>query len=207
MNSEDAMRATPTNKISGGLSVHIGLKSLNLKSVAVALDSGVIGSTTVLLSNISVNNNIIIHCQARLSSSATTFGSTANGGAVSVFAGSSGLTRISAVSMMGSTAVFKSYFSLSRNTIVHCTASGNILFGRSNGADVRGGGISFFIGFTTVSFLSANWFSGSVSLGLSSVSVSENVFSNCSALAESDSFAFASSAHGGAASVFIGTSI
>lgn len=191
----------------GGLSVHIGLKSFNLKSVVVALDSGIVGSTTVLLSNISVNDNIITRCHARLSTSATTFGSTANGGAVSVFAGSSGLTRISAVSIMGGTAAFQSNFSFSRNTIVHCMASGNILFGRSNGADVRGGGISFFIGFTTVSFLSANWVSGSVSLVLSSVSVSENVFSNCGAVAESDSFAFASSAHGGAASVFIGSNI
>jgi hypothetical protein len=193
--------------ISGGLSVHIGLKSLNLKSVVVALDSGIVGSTTVFLSNISVNDNIITRCHARFSTSATTFGSTANGGAVSVFAGSSGLTRISAVSIMGGAAAFKSNFSFSRNTIVHCMASGNILFGRSNGADVRGGGISFFIGFTTVSFLSANWVSGSVSLVLSSVIVSENVFSNCGAVAESDSFAFASSAHGGAASVFIGSNI
>ena len=192
-------------KFTGGLSVHIGLRSFNLKSVVVALDSGNVGSTAVLLSNISVNDNIITHCQVRLSTSATTFGSTANGGAVSVFAGSSGLTRISAVSVMGSTAVFKSNFSLARNTIAHCVASGNILFGRSNGADVRGGGISFFIGFTIVSFLSANWYSGSVSLALSTVSVSENVFSSCSAMAQSDSFAFASSAHGGAASVFIGT--
>jgi hypothetical protein len=105
---------------------------------------------------------------------------------------------------MGSTDVTRSNFLVSNNSIVLCKASGKIAFGRSNGADVRGGGISFFIGFTAVSFVSANWRVGFVSLLSSSILFSGNVLSNCSASTESDSFAFASSAHGGGVSLFIG---
>ncbi len=105
---------------------------------------------------------------------------------------------------MGSTDVSNSIFSVMNNTVSHSKAIGKTSFGRSNGADVRGGGVSFFVGFTAVSFVSGNWQVGYVSLHSSSVLFAGNTFSHCSASTESDSFAFASSAHGGAASLFVG---
>jgi hypothetical protein len=166
--------------------------------------AGTVGNTYIYHSNVSVDDNIISRSHVRLYTSATTFGSTANGGGISLFAGSSGFTRISTLSTMGSTDVTKTSFSISNNSIFLCKASGNILFGRSNGADVRGGGISFFLGFTAVSFVSANWRVGFVSLLSSSILLSGNALSNCSSSTESDSFAFASSAQGGAVSLFLG---
>jgi hypothetical protein len=175
-----------------------------LKTDVTNPGAGTVGNTYIYHSNVSIDDNIISHSHVRLYTSATTFGSTANGGGISLFAGSSGFTRISTLSTMGSTDVTKTNFSISNNSIFLCKASGNILFGRSNGADVRGGGISFFLGFTAVSFVSANWRVGFVSLLSSSILLSGNALSNCSSSTESDSFAFASSAHGDAVSLFVG---
>jgi hypothetical protein len=191
-------------RAAGALCIGITRKVSNLNSETVDSGLGVVGDTYIRDSNVTVNNNIISHCHIRLRTVATTFGSTANGGAISVFAGSSGFTGIAQLSTMGSTDVQRSVFSLSNNSIVHCKVSSKILFGRSNGADVRGGGISFFVGFTAVSFVSGNWRVGFVKFLSSLMIFIGNVFSNCSASTESDSFAFASSAHGGALSLFIG---
>jgi hypothetical protein len=69
--------------------------------------AGTVGNTYIYHSNVSVDDNIISHCHVRLYTSATTFGSTANGGGISLFAGSSGFTRISTLSTMSSTDVTK----------------------------------------------------------------------------------------------------
>jgi hypothetical protein len=187
------------------LSVHIGRKSLNLKTDSSQLSGGTVAADTFIRSStISIHHNSIRYGHVLVRTSATTFGSTANGGGISFYAGSSGFTRVSSASVMGSTDVTSSSISLANNSIADCKASGQISFGRSNGADVRGGGISFFVGFTAVSFVSGNWQVGHVRLQSTSIAFAGNVFSKCGAFTESDSFAFASSAHGGALSLFIG---
>jgi hypothetical protein len=191
--------------MAGALSLHIGRKLLNLKAESSITANGVVADTFLRSSSVSIHGNTIHFSHARLLTSATTFGSTANGGGISFYAGSSGFTRISSLSVMGSTNVTESGFLVANNSISHSKAIGKILFGRINGADVRGGGMSFFMGFTAVSFVSGNWRLGHVGLRASSIVFTGNVFAKCSALTESDSFAFASSAHGGAVSLFIGT--
>jgi hypothetical protein len=52
--------------------------------------------------------------------------------------------------------------------------------------------------------VSAKWRFGFVILLSSSILLSGNALSNCSSSTESDSFAFASSAHGDAVSLFVG---
>ena len=189
----------------GALSVNIGTKSLNLKTASEILGGCVIGDTLVALSNISIHSNDISDCRVRVYSAATTFGSTANGGGISVFIGSSGFSRIFALALVGSTVFVHSNITLSKNALVQCKSNGKISFGPSSGADVRGGGISFMLGITAIAYVSANWQVGSVSFQQSIIFISGNSFSHCNVFAESDAPAFASSAHGGATSIFIGT--
>jgi putative cofactor-binding repeat protein len=191
--------------VTGALSVRIGQKSLNTKTDNSNAGSGAIGGTFLRFSTVSIDGNIIRLTYVRLLTSATTFGSTANGGGISLCMGSSGFTRVSSQSVMGSTDVSNSSVSVTNNTLFRSNAIGKISFGRSNGADVRGGGVSFFVGYTATAFVSGSWQLGYISLHSSSIILTGNSFDNCSAHTESDSFAFASSSHGGAVSFFIGT--
>jgi hypothetical protein len=163
----------------------------------------VVNNTVLLIYNLSVHGNCVRNSRIRSYVAATAFGVTVSGAGIGVYIGSSTFTRNINSNKMGSAHVFKSSIDVSNNSLSHCDAVGTVLFGRSSCPDVRGGGISLFLGLTAVSFASANWRIGLVDFLSSSMMLFGNQFVR-SAVAASDSSTFGLIVHGAAISLFLG---
>jgi hypothetical protein len=196
------------NVYGGGISVAVGAYSYGSGDSI----STVSGSTTVSNTSYTISNNTLTNCNAASSVSGGFFGgANVYGGGISVAVGAYSYSGSS--SILGSTTVRYTSYTISSNTLTNCNAASSASGGDSYGANVYGGGISVAVGAYSYSDSgsssvgsSNSTVSGDTTVSDSSYTISNNTLTGCSAtssLSASGSYVGAN-VYGGGISVAVG---
>jgi hypothetical protein len=201
------------NVYGGGMSVLMGAYSFSCYG-----NSGVFGSSLVDKTSNTVTNNTLISCRASNADSyrgamVPKFGNVYGGG-VSLLVGSYSSIDSTAdgvfSSFSGSTNVSHSSYSITANTLQHCSATCNL-------ANVYGGGVSVMFGACSISFSAQGGTndggkisstSGSTTAGNTGVAIVGNILNFCSVLRSANFFNYdyrGGNSYGGGISLCMGS--
>jgi hypothetical protein len=206
-------RSNGANVYGGGVSVAVGAYSYSFGGglSSSSSSSDVSGSTMVSSTRYSISGNTLTNCSATTSVIVISNGANAYGGGVSVAVGaysysgaiSSSSSSIGIVS--GSTMVSDTSYDISSDMLTNCGAASVSV--SSNGANVYGGGMSVAVGAYSYSYSSSGSSSSlvldSLTIKNTSVIISSNTLTNCSATSVSGR-SNGANAYGGGVSVAVG---
>jgi hypothetical protein len=218
------------NVYGGGMSIAVGVYSYSIKidgrvihNSAAGFSSSdggnyVSGHTTVRRTNYTFSRNTLTGCSATSSYIGTGMsqGANAYGGSLSLFVGSHSYNNGNQDRpsnpdnfVSGSTTVSGTNYEITSNNITGSSAlsscTGEIVLGATDGSNVYGGGISLFIGaYSYARMRGSVFFSGSTSVSRASFTISNNMFSMCSATSLVSGGAGGANVYGGGMSLAVG---